>query len=28
LGACLQPGGCSPAQQALLNSFRWDRFNN
>jgi glycine oxidase len=27
LGACLQPGGCSPAQQALLNSFRWDRFN-
>jgi glycine oxidase len=28
LGACLQQGGCSPAQQALLNSFRWDRFNN
>jgi glycine oxidase len=27
LGACLQQGGCSPAQQALLNSFRWDRFN-
>ena len=28
LGACLQPGGCTPAQQALLNNFRWDRFNN
>jgi glycine oxidase len=27
LGACLSPSGCSPEQQALLKSFRWDRFN-
>jgi len=28
LGACLQPEGCSPEQQALLDGFRWDRFNS
>jgi glycine oxidase len=27
LGACLRAGGCSPEQQALLDGFRWDRFN-
>ena len=27
VGACLQPGGCTPEQQALLENFRWDRFN-
>ncbi|MFZ9621910.1 MAG: FAD-dependent oxidoreductase, partial [Prochlorococcaceae cyanobacterium] len=27
LGACLSPSGCSPEQQTLLESFRWDRFN-
>jgi glycine oxidase len=28
VGRCVHPDDCSPAQHALLDSFRWDRFNN